>query len=336
MVTRDDGKRPGSTGKLSACLMVLVAMCLCAPAVFSANGGISLTLKAAVRVEREMVRLSDVATLTGTSPSQVKTLGQTVVARAPQPGQTRFVGIDYLRIRLKKAGIDTTAIVIKGPKDVRITRQAATLPTQRIQRAVEMAIRSRMPWKNEAVTIGKIALDETIRLPTGKLSYRIEPARNEDYLGRTILALHLFVDGEAVRKIWVNTTISVMADVVTVIRPLAKHAYIEAADLSVERRNLADLSSDTVSRIEDAIGNRTTRMIYPQTVLQSSMFSSPPLVRRGDIVKIVANSGPMTITATGRVKQQGCKGEMVRVVNTASNRIITARVTGPGVVEVNF
>jgi flagella basal body P-ring formation protein FlgA len=127
-----------------------------------------------------------------------------------------------------------------------------------------------------------------------------------------------------------------MADVVTVIRPMGKHAYIQLADLAVERRDLSDLSSDTVCRIEDALGNRTTRMIYPDTVLQSSMFASPPLVRRGDIVKIVANSGPMVITATGVVKQQGGKGEMVRVVNTDSNRIITARVTGPGAVEVNF
>jgi flagella basal body P-ring formation protein FlgA len=193
-----------------------------------------------------------------------------------------------------------------------------------------------MPWKNEDVTIHDISFDETIQLPTGKVSYRIEPNRNEDYLGRTILAVQLYVNGEPVRRIWANATISVMADVVTVIRPLGKHQHIEQADLSVERRDLCDLSSDTVSRIEDAIGNRTTRMIYPHTVLQSSMIASPPLVRRGDIVKIVANAGPMMITATGMVKQQGCKGEMVRVVNTDSNRIITARVTGPGAVEVEF
>ena len=144
------------------------------------------------------------------------------------------------------------------------------------------------------------------------------------------------MDGQPLRKIWVNTTIRVMADVVTVVRPLGKHVPIERTDLSVERRDLSALSSDTVSRIEDAVGNRTTRMIYPHTVLQSAMFDAPPLVKRGDIVKIVANTGSLTITATGMVKQQGGKGEMVRVVNTDSNRIITARVTGPGAVEVNF
>jgi len=316
-------------------LFIMAAVCLISPAAFASNGT-CLTLSAAALVEQDSVRLSDIATLTGMSENQIEVIGATVVARSPQPGQTRFLGVDYIRIRLRQSGVDTSSMIFKGPPDVRITRQAAMLPTQRIKHAVEMAIRSRMPWKNEDVTIGEIALDETVQLPTGKLTYRVEPARNEDYLGRTIVALHLFVDGQPVRKIWVNMTISVMADVVTVIRPLGKHAHIQLADLSVERRDLSNLSSDAVRRVEDAVGNRTTRAIYPQTVLLPNMFASPPLVRRGDIVKIIANAGPMIITATGMVKQQGCKGEMVRVVNTDSNRIITARVTGPGAVEVNF
>lgn len=331
----DGMKRPDNMGKLGACLFIAVGVCMLSSVAFSSTG-ICLTLKAVAVVDQESVRLSDIATLTGASASLLAPLGATVVARSPQPGQTRFVGIDYIRIRLKQAGLDTAAMTFEGPQDVQISRRATTLPTQHIQRAVEMAIRDRMPWKNENVTISNISLDETVQLPVGRLTYQIVPSRNEDYLGRTMLALHLFVDGEPVRKIWVNATVSVMADVVTVIRPLGKHAIVARADLSIERRNLEDLSSDTVSRIEDALGNRTTQMIYPQTVLQSSMIALPPVVRKGDIVKIIANTGSMTITATGMVKQQGCKGEMVRVVNTDSNRIITARVTGPGAVEVEF
>ena len=317
------------------CLAVWCGVLLSATLVFSA-GGICLTLKAAVAVDQDSVCLADIASLSGASPKQLRRLGATVVAKSPQPGQTRFVGIDYLRIRLKQAGIDTTSMVVNGPQDVRITRQSAALPVQQIVRAVETAIRKRMPWKNEAVTISDITFDEVIDLPTGHLTYRIVPNRNEDYLGRIIVALHLFVNGEPVRKVWVNATIGVTADVVTVVRPLGKHQHIEMADLSVERRDLAKLPSDTIRRVEDALGHRATRMIYPKSVLQSSMIALPPLVRRNDIVKIVATAGAMTITATGMAKQQGRKGEMVRVMNTDSNRIITARVTGPGAVEVDF
>lgn len=326
----------GHTQRKPVIGLILALMMLLLSSPGFSSDGIRLTLKAAVTIDQESVHLADIASLTGAPTQQLKTMGATVVARAPRPGQTRFVGLDYIRIRLKQASVDTAAIIFKGPQDVRITRAAASLPTQRIQRAVEKAIRRQMPWKNEDVTINAITFDDTINLPTGKLSYRIEPKRNEDYLGSTILALHLFVDGEPVRKVWVNATISVMADVVTVIRPLGKHQHIELADVSVERRDLADLPTDAVNRLEEALGNRTTRMIYPRTVLQMNMIASAPLVRRGDIVKIVARVGLMTITATGMVKQQGSKGEMVRVVNTGSNRIITARVTGPGAVAVDF
>lgn len=313
----------------------MLAAVLIAPAALCSNGP-CLTLKAVVTVDRDAVHLSDIASLTGGSPKAREVMGATVVASAPPPGKTRFVGVDYIRIRLKQAGIDTASITVKGPKDVRIVRRAATLPAGRIRRAVEAAIRGKMQWKQEDVTISDITFDETIQLPSGKLTYRIEPKRKEDFLGRTIVALHLFVDGQPVRKVWVNATISVMANVVTVVRPLGKHQYVELADLSMERRNLANLSADTVCRMDEVLGNRTTRMIYPGTVLKASMIASPPVVKRGDIVRIVANAGTMTITATGMVKQQGRKGDTVRVMNTDSNRIITARVTGPGAVVVDF
>lgn len=321
--------------KSSRCLIFMMVVFMHSSAAFS-SGTVGLTLNAAVVVDQDAVRLSDIAAITGASQLQVKALGAIVVATSPQPGQTRFVGIDYIRIRLKQAGIDTASMVFNGPQDVRITRLASALPTGRIERAVETAIRSQMPWRNEDVSISRITFDETVKLPTGRLTYRIVPRRNEDYLGRTNLALHLFVDGKPVRKIQVNAAIAVMANVVTVIRPLGKHQHIERADLSVQRRDLADLPSDIISRIEDVVGNRVTRMVYPGTVLQPGMITLPPLVQRGDIVKIVANSGLMTITATGMVKQKGRKGEMVRVMNTNSNRIVTARVTGPGAVEVDF
>jgi len=332
----NNGRQRGRTiGMMKPCLVFMMGVLFFSPAAFSA-GTTGLTLKAEVVVDQDAVRLSDVAAFTGASPLQVKMLGAVVVATSPRPGQTRFVSADYIRIRLKQADVDTASIVFKGPKDVRITRQAAALPAGRIERAVEAAIRSQMPWENEAVTISGITFDETVDLPTGRLTYRVVPKRNEDYLGRTILALHLFVDGMPVRKLWVNATIAVMADVVTVVRPLGKHQHIQRADVSLERRDLSDLPSDAIGRIEDVVGNRVTRMVYPHTVLQPGMISLPPLVKRGDIVKIVANTGIMTITATGMVKQKGRKGEMVRVMNTDSNRIVTARVTGPGAVEVDF
>lgn len=301
-----------------------------------ASQPLHVSLKERITVDRDVVAVADIASVSGGTLEQRDVLRQAVVANSPPPGQTRFVSVDYIRIRLRQAGIDIAGLVFEGSSDIRVFRQAATLSADEIKRAVEAAIRRHMPWKNENVTITDIQFDEELQLPTGRLTYSIEPNRNEDYLGRTMLALNLSVDGVPTRKVWVTARISVMAEVVAVVRPLGKHQKIEQADLAMVPRDLADLPSNTVRSIADVLGNRTTRMIYPDTVLEAGMFIAPPLVRRGDIVKVVVHSGPMTITATGMVKQQGAKGDLVRVVNTDSNRIITARVTGPGAVEVDF
>jgi flagellar basal body P-ring formation protein FlgA len=314
-------------------MLCLTAVLLFASAAFSASRA-TVTMKTAVVLERSTACLADIATIAGSG--QTKKLAGIVVARSLMPGQTRFVDLDYIRIRLKQAGFDPEAINFRGARDVRVTRRAVKLPAGRIEQAVRAAIRSRMPWKDENVTISDISFDDDIVLPKGRLTYRITPNPHEDFLGRTILALHLFVDGEPVRKLWVNANITVMAKVVTVVRPLGKYQHIEPADVALQRRDLSNLSSNTVRSLEGALGSRTTRMIYPNTVLESSMIDAPPLVRRGDVVKIVANAGLMTITATGMVKQQGSKGDRVKVTNMDSKRVITARVTGPGIVEVDF
>jgi flagella basal body P-ring formation protein FlgA len=205
-----------------------------------------------------------------------------------------------------------------------------------IERAIEAHIRYRMPWNQADVTVRDIHIGDGIELPGGKLTYRIVPARNEDYLGRTLLAVQLLVNGEPARKIWAQAYVSVMTDVVMAVRPLGKRMRIDPDDVVLVRRDLAELAPDTIRRMDEAVGHRTTRTIYPNSVLEAGMITVPPVIRRGDIVRITASAAGMTITATGMAKQQGRIGEAVRVVNTDSNRIITARVTGPGAVAVDF
>ncbi|BBO73698.1 hypothetical protein DSCW_11150 [Desulfosarcina widdelii] len=332
MVTFKRQRLKGNTIRLACGISAAILFLLSASAHCSER--LCLTLQTTAAVNTENVRLGDVAQLNNENANVA--ILKTVVGRSPNPGQTRFVSTDYIRIRLRQAGFDTDAIAFKGPQDVKVSRPWASLPAGHIRAAVEAAIRSRMPWNTEDVAISDIQFDEAVQLPVGKLTYQIVPKRHEDYLGSTILALHLFVNGEPVRKMWVNATITVMADVVTVVRPLGKHQHIDLEDIRVERRDLTGLGSETIRSVDDALGNRATRMIYPGTVLQTSMIDQPPVVKRGDVVKIIAETGPMTITATGIVKQQGRKGEMVQVMNTDSNRVILARVTGPDAVAVDF
>jgi flagella basal body P-ring formation protein FlgA len=62
----------------------------------------------------------------------------------------------------------------------------------------------------------------------------------------------------------------------------------------------------------------------------------PPLIRRGDVVRIIAESNTFRISTKGEAKEDGGKGERIRLVNLRSKKNIYAEVVDPGTVRVQF
>ena len=62
----------------------------------------------------------------------------------------------------------------------------------------------------------------------------------------------------------------------------------------------------------------------------------PPLVKRGDVVMIVAETNGLKITALGQVKKKGARGDRIPVVNFESQKVLYARVMDANTVKVDF
>jgi flagella basal body P-ring formation protein FlgA len=70
--------------------------------------------------------------------------------------------------------------------------------------------------------------------------------------------------------------------------------------------------------------------------LRPDMVESPPLVKNGDRVRIVAESAGLRISAFGQVKQRGARGELIPVMNLDSNKVVHARVLDAQTVTIDF
>jgi flagella basal body P-ring formation protein FlgA len=57
-------------------------------------------------------------------------------------------------------------------------------------------------------------------------------------------------------------------------------------------------------------------------------------IRKGDQVVITARSGTVSVRMPGEALSDGVIGKQISVRNQRSNRVIRARVVGPGQVEV--
>jgi flagella basal body P-ring formation protein FlgA len=76
--------------------------------------------------------------------------------------------------------------------------------------------------------------------------------------------------------------------------------------------------------------------VKKDTSLKEWMFEKMPIVDKGDIVTIIAESGDIRVTALGKVLMKGYADELVKVQNLMSKKEIYAKVVNGSMVAVDF
>lgn len=204
-----------------------------------------------------------------------------------------------------------------------------------IEKIIAGFIRSRAGGDSEDISI-RVNPVEPMALPQGKVTYEVTPRKQEDYRGSTSLSLAFMVDGRLEKRIWVTAQVDVREEVAVSNRALQRNTLITEDDVRLERMNVSELPADVITDERAVIGMKTKRAIEPNTPMRSAFVESPPLVKRGDLVTIVAESDSLKITTQGVVTESGCRGDLVRVINAASRQEVYAKVVDGRTVAVDF
>lgn len=92
--------------------------------------------------------------------------------------------------------------------------------------------------------------------------------------------------------------------------------------------------SGTVIDEQALIGMTPRRMAFAGRPLQENDIIAPQIVSRGEFITVTLDDGPLSLTAQGKALENGAKGDIIRVLNTASNVTLQAVVTGEKQVRV--
>jgi flagella basal body P-ring formation protein FlgA len=99
-------------------------------------------------------------------------------------------------------------------------------------------------------------------------------------------------------------------------------------------RDISQMPQGFITSIEDAIGQKVTRPMINDQVITPLQLEQAEVVRKGDQVVITAKSGSLQVRMPGEALSDGGLNEQIGVRNLNSKRVIKARVTAPGQVEV--
>jgi len=88
-----------------------------------------------------------------------------------------------------------------------------------------------------------------------------------------------------------------------------------------------------------AYGRRLARPISANQVIRAEYLTSsdqPTLVKKGELVRLMARVGPLEISARGEALSDGKLGQIIPVRNVDSKQTVHARVIRPATVQVDY
>lgn len=319
---------------LCRCAVVFVQLMFLIPAVPAAD--IAIILRPEAEVLGADIRLGEVAEIACAETELKRRLEGLVIGKAPLPGRSRPITTDYVRLRLRQLDLGADRMVLGGAERIEVSMPGVVVSEEQIRQIVTGFIKTSGIWGDAEVKVEELMISADRTLPKGRVTYRVLPPRIMRSLATVPLSVVFDVDGRFQKTIRATVRVEALAPVVVAARPIGRLRPITSDDLKTEKMDLTELPVGVMTDADDIIGKRARRNIDAGDILRPDLIEMPPLVKRGDMVVIVAESRGIKVTATGEVKSNGLRGERVKVVNLDSNKHFTARVVDKQTVSVEF
>jgi len=290
----------------------------------SAQPTAPVLLKEKVVIDGSVVLLGDLFDGLGAN-------GATPVARAPAPGTRVAVNARWLLAVARAYGIGwRPGSRLDGTV---IERASIVIETQRIEAATIGALRQRgIDGRLSLVLDNPVT---RIHLPTdAEPSLLVAGLNHNPETGRFTAHLIAPAEGTPLVRITISGRAIEMIEIPVLRRRMLPGEVIGERDIAWQDARADRISRNVVRDPVNLVGKSPRRPIRAEKPVLSSELRQPVLVSKNSLVTIRLQTARMVLTARGRAMEPGAKGDVIRVVNTKSNQIISASVTASGTVEV--
>lgn len=135
--------------------------------------------------------------------------------------------------------------------------------------------------------------------------------------------------------IFITATVEQWQPIVISSRALTKGTILGDSDIYLKAFDIKRLTSPYFTNPAELIGRKIKRSMAANQVISPNQVEKKLLIRKGDVVYIQANKGPMSVRMVGTAQQDGALGEQISVINNRSGKKVYGYVKGQGVVSVN-
>ncbi len=319
---------PDGPGRvLSVLLAMALILALPVPAAASqADRPKTVQLRPEITARGPMVLLGEIFVVEPDSET-----GRQAIAQAPAPGKRSTLDAEHLAALARTRGLAWTNPL--GLRYVSITRMSRIIDQAAILEAVTAALESEAPGDRIEVDImGHVAPIHVALDQTADLTVTLEDLDRAS--GRFRAAVRPAAADGADAGLRLSGRIHSLVQVPVLRQTMARGDVVRQRDW-----DWADLRADRLPRgaILDPVrltGQELRRTTRAGTPLRLNDVMAPTLVEKGGIVTMIFRRPGMELTASGRALEDGALGDVIRIRNTTSLKIVEARIDGAGMALV--
>jgi flagellar basal body P-ring formation protein FlgA len=229
-----------------------------------------------------------------------------------------------------------TTVILIGIALCNADSYAMNTASYPIHAAIRQYIEANMPWPPGTARVDFLSEETESAIQNHNISLRIEPAGNLNFIGDMVFLVKAFKGGSLLRTESVRARIEVLRDVIIAAKALPAGTVLTDSDVRTVPKWVRRIHPQSLSAFDSASGKRLTLQVASGAEILASMLKETPLVKKGKMVRMVFDNGLMHIVTVGLSEEDGVAGNIVRVKNITSNKIIYARVLSESLVGIEF
>ncbi|MDR1657865.1 MAG: flagellar basal body P-ring formation chaperone FlgA [Deltaproteobacteria bacterium] len=281
--------------------------------------------------------LGDVATVTPDSEND-QALADLVSAvdlgPSPSAGEDLILRRRQLEQRLSTSGAPISELRWLIPDEVKFTGASVATDETLVKKIITEYLDRSEPYTSGQYDLLSLNYSTPPALPHGQVEYRFTPqsSSNPAYLTGTIF---FTVNGQQAGRLRVTAQVDLRIPAIVVVRDLPRNHVLAEEDLTETMVSFAQ-AKGALTEIDRVVGQTLKTTVRAGAPVRDRDLVATSMVKKGEIVTIIAQNGNLKISAIGQARQDGALGQTISVVNQDSKKTISAKVIGPGMVEVIF
>lgn len=296
--------------------------------------GLEIRFRESALAQGEKITLGEVAAIMPDSDEN-QALAAEKLYPAPEAGQEVILHASKIEEYLTSRDESLTEVRWTGSDDIKVKRASIRIDNGKIRKILtDYLARNKDLLPQADIHFKEFSAPRSFKLPQGKVDIDVIPS------SPSILDSHRFtiifrINGQVEKNIAVRARLEAIAPVAVAINDLRRGLIIQEEDINLARLDLVGLKNPCFD-LEELVGKKMKRSVRRGQPIDRRAVEFPPMIRRGELVTITAHKGPLTVTAKGIARHDAKQGEIIKVINSNSQKVIICKVSAPGHVKVEL